>query len=474
MRDVVLVLDFDHDISRTVARMLRAERIHCRILPGNTDIADVLASDPRGIILAGKNCVRTTFDTALMENSIPVLALGGTACFMAETLGGALGETVHLNGLQPVEYMSCPLFEGLDQSFRMIDQVCDWELPPILVPAAKTNGHALSCMHMARPFYGLQLEMDPNEPEDGQILRNFAVEICDCEAEWSETAFIDHAVDQIRRTVGEQKALCCVTGGLDSALTASVAYLALQEQLQCVFVDTGFLREGEVKRFLELCENVMHLPVLYVDAKERFMKALDGVKQQNEKRAALQHTMHDVICELAVQHGPFGYFVKGTNCSDKMYQSSAALVPGDLTLIEPLEDLFKPEIKQIAAVLGMPEWFVRQQPFPSGGLALRILGRVTPERLSTLRFADALFSAELMENGIAKKLYKYYALLLPGDGNTVVLRTIQAGEGATASVARLPYDVIETVTERILQESSCVAHVVYDMTPGNYFSDSEW
>ncbi|MBR6524826.1 MAG: hypothetical protein IKT57_02515 [Clostridia bacterium] len=474
MRDVMLILDFDHDVSRTAARMLRAEKIHCRILPGDSVSAELFASDPRGIILAGRNCIRTEFDTALLENTVPVLALGGAACFMAETLGGTLGEPVTISGLNSVEYMNCPLFEGLESIDRMIGQVCDWELPPILMPAAKTNEHVLSCMHMARPFYGLQLEMDPNEPEDGQILRNFAVEICDCEAEWTESAFVEHAAEQIRHAVGDEKALCCVTGGLDSAVSACIAYQALREQLQCVFIDTGFLREGEAKRFLELCENVLHLPVLYVDAKERFMQAFEGLREQDEKRRVLQHTMHNVISELAVKHGPFGYFVKGTNCSDKMYQSAASLVPGDLALIEPLEDLFKPEIKQVAAILGLPEWFVRQQPFPSGGLALRIMGRVTAERLSTLRFADALFSAELMENGIAKKLYKYYAMLLPGDRNTVVLRSIQAGEGTMASAARLPYDVIETVTARILQESSHVAHVVYDMTPGNYYSDAEW
>ena len=479
MQDVMLVMDFDHDTSRTVARMLRAERVNCKILPGDTAAENVFAMEPRGIVLAGAPGKRQTFDRALLENQVPLLSLGGMACEMVAALGGEL-KGVGYAGFSSVRWEHCPLFAGMDETDRMINHLCKWALPPMLMPAAGTADDVLAFQHMARPFYGLQLDMDPNAPEDAQILRNFAVEVCGCQEEWTEISFIESVMEDMRNKAQEGRALCCVTGGLDSALSAVLAKGALGERLQCLFVNTGFLRQGESDEFLQCCEKELELNVVTANEADRFTKALRGITDGDEKRRIFQETMRQVVQEWAEKLGPFRYFVKGTNCSDKMYSgASKAIAPGGAEVIEPLEDLFKPEIKQVAACTGMPDWFVRQQPFPSGGLAVRIVGEVDQEKLEILRFADHAFSRELNNNGTARRLYQYYAMLLPAAfhanaGSTVVLRAVQSGEGTVASAARLPYDLIETVTERILQENKQVAHVVYDMTPGNYFADAEW
>lgn len=474
MQDVVLVMDFDHDTSRTVARMLRAERVNCKIIPGDTEAARVFAMNPQGIILSAAPGKHGEMDAALLENSVPILALGGMACKMTVLLGGETGKGTQSVGLQTIHWGDCPLFGAMDETERMLKQVCTWSLPPILMPSAKTKEHTISYMHMARPFYGLQLDMDPNAPEDAQILRNFAVEICGCNEEWTEIAFVENAIDRIREKVGDGRALCCVTGGLDSALSAVLCQAALGDRMRCLFVDTGFLRQGEAEQFIRCCEEELELKVTVAREEKRFMQALDGVDGREEKRQIIQHTMHNVVKEWAEKLGGFGYFIKGTNCSDKIYSgSTSSIEPDGMEVLEPLEDLFKPEIKQVAYSAGMPDWFIRRQPFPSAGLALRITGQVNAENLEIVRFADHAFAQELNNTGAAKRLYQYYAVLLPKD-HTVVLRALQSGEGALAPAARLPYDVIETVTERILQENGQVAHVVYDMTPGNYFANAEW
>jgi len=479
MHDVVLVMDFDHDTSRTVARMLRAERVNCKILPGDTSAARVLEMAPQGIILSCAPGQHASLDAELLENSVPILALGGMACEMVRRLGGQTGKGTESYGLKTIAFGDCPLFRGMDETERMLSDLCQWELPPILMPAAYAQEHVLCYMHMARPFYGLQLAMDPNAPEDAQILRNFAVEVCGCAEEWTEISFVENAIETIRTQVGEGRALCCVTGGLDSALSAVLSQAALGEQMVCLFVNNGFLRQGEAEQFIRCCEEEMELKVVTVHEEKRFMDALCGVEDSAEKRRIIQKTMHDVVAEWAEKMGPFQYFIKGTNCSDKMYsKGSSALEPDGAQVLEPLEDLFKPEIKQVAACTGMPEWFVRQQPFPSGGLAVRIVGQVDAEKLEIVRFADHAFAQELNNSGAAKRLYQYYAILLPanrvGGGYTVALRALQSGEGAVAPAARLPFDLIEEVTARVLQENRQVAHVVYDMTPGNFFGAAEW
>lgn len=480
MREIVLVLNYDHVTSRAVARILRAERIDCKILPGDTPAAQVFACRPQGIILSGKPGEGMSFDEKILEAGTPILALGGMACAVAKALGGEIQEEKIRNELTTIRWADHPLFRNLDENERMMKLVMGWDLPPILMPIMQSRHVSAGFAHMARPFYGLQMQPEQNALEDSQILRNFAVDICGCEPVWNEEHFIASAVEEIRNTVGEKKALCCVTGGLDSALSAVLAKRALGENLQCVFVDAGFLREGESQHFLHLCEEQLGLNVHTVQVHDRFMQAMQGLSDRDEKRCAFQQTMHDVLAESARTLGDFAYFIKGTNCGDKLFSDSPSdkLAPEGLEVIEPLQDLFKQEIKQVAAVGGMPREMMDQQPFPGGGLAQRIVGQVDQEKLDVLRYADHVFSSELRQSGAAKRLYQYYALMLPPrdahSGFTIVLRAAQSGEGAVAPAARLPYDVMESVTEQILRGKNQVSHVVYDMTPGNYYSDVEW
>lgn len=481
MRELVLVLNFDPVASRTVARTLRAERIDCKILPGDTSAQDVFAYQPMGVILSGGAGKGVPFDSALLEQDTPVLALGGMACALNEALGGQTGEQEIFNELCSIHFQQSPLFDNMDDTEHMVQCGFRMHLSDVCQGIMQAEGMTIGFAHMLRPFYGLQLYIEPNAPEDSEILRNFAVQVCHCARTWSEEAFIEAAADGIRAAVGEQRALCCVTGGLDSALSAVIARKALGDQLQCVFVDAGFLREGEAGTFLTLCEEKLGLPVHAVEEKERFMAALQGISDRDEKRLAFQNTMHQVLTEQAEKLGDFGFFIKGTNCGDQLFSvcpASEQLAPAGLQVLEPLQDLFKQEIRLVGLAAGMPREMTDQQPFPSGGLAQRIVGEVDGEKLNVLRFADHVFAAELRSSGAARRLFQYYALMLPPrdsqSGATIVLRAAQSGEGPVSSAARLPYDVTETVVDTILRHCRQVAHVVYDMTPGNYYTEIEW
>ena len=247
---------------------------------------------------AGKGRAITLTEPAVLENQVPILALGGMACEMVALLGGEL-KGVGYAGFTTVNWQDCPLFAGMDQNERMINHLCKWALPPMLMPAASTEDDVLGFLHMARPFYGLQLDMDPNAPEDAQILRNFAVEVCGCQEEWTEIAFIESVMADMRNKAGDGRALCCVTGGLDSALSAVLAKGALGDNLQCLFVNTGFLRQGESDEFINCCEKDLELNVVTANEADRFTKALKGITDGDEKRRVFQETMRQVVQEWA-------------------------------------------------------------------------------------------------------------------------------------------------------------------------------
>ena len=362
----------------------------------------------------------------------------------------------------------------------MLPCVREFHLPEQARPLASAQETVIGYAHESLPLYGAQLQIEQNDPESSLILKNFALNICGCTTWWDDDAFVTRAVEEISRAAGSGRVVCAMTGGLDSGVSALLAHKALGNRLKCIFVDTGLLRAREGDEFIAFYRDEIGLDITRISAQDRFLDALRGVKEPAEKRRVIIRLIQDILREEEEKLGPISALVRGTSCNDILY-SGGALSPalGDqVPLIEPLRELFKNEIRQIADFLGIPADMISRQPFPGSGLALRIMGEVTEERLTTLRAADALFRGELLRSNAAKRLWQYFAVLIPmpdcEEKSVICLRAVQAAESSRTYAARLPYDVMETVTDLILRDQKSVSRVTYDLTPAFKYSGVEW
>ena len=482
MRDMVLVLNYDNFASRAVTRKLRSERIFCKVVPGNISLQDIQAQEPLGLLLAGGVSGHTPsgMDAGIPAAGIPTLALGDAAGLLMESLGGEVGEPVLQGAVMELRYQESDLLRDVENGERLLPCAREMRLPKEVKPLCTAQETVIGFAHESLPLYGMQIEVEQNDPEGAMILRNFAFNICGCTAWWDEDAFVNRAIEEITRLVGDGRAVCAMTGGLNSGVSAMLAYKALGDRLKCIFVDTGLLREREADEFIAYYRDQIGMDIIRVNAGDRFLSALQGVTDADEKRRVIGETIRDILREEEAKLGEFQAVIRGVSCSDVMFGSVlSAQRNGAVLPIEPVRDLFKEEIRSIADFLGMPPEIVSRQPFPGSGLALRILGEVTPSRLQTLRAADQIFTGEIAESGQAKRLRHYFAVLTPLPENdtqaAIILRAVQAGEAAQqAYAARLPYDLLERVTERILRERPEVVRVVYDLSPSTHSRGVEW
>ncbi|MBR3107297.1 MAG: hypothetical protein IKH30_08955 [Clostridia bacterium] len=482
MRDMVLVLNFDDFAARAVTRKLRSERIFCKIVPGNIPLEAIQAQEPLGLLLAGGVTGRTPsgLDGRISSAGIPILALGDTAGLLLEALGGKVGEPVLQGAVMELSYQESPLLTDLENNERLLPCARDMQLPSWIKPICFAQETVVGFAHETRPLYGMQFEVEQNDPEGSMMMRNFAFNICGCTAWWDEDAFVSRATEEISRLVGGGRAVCAMTGGLNSGLSAMLAYKALGDRLKCIFVDTGLLREREGDDFIAYYRDEVGMDITRVNAGDRFLDALKNVTRAEEKSRIISETIFSILREEEAKLGGFNAVIRGTSCSDVLFgkQPAAPAIGADALLIEPVRDLFKEEIRAIADFLGMPQEIISRQPFPGSGLALRILGEVTEDRLRTLRAADAVFQSELVRSGAAKRLWQYFAVLLPLPENerkyAICLRAVHASERSQAYAARLPYDVMENVVDLILRDLPQVGRIVYDLTPSANYSGVEW
>lgn len=482
MRDMVLVLNLDNVSSRAVARKLRSEGFFCKILPGNSTLEEIQAQSPLGLILSGgeEGIKPEGLDERVLRAQYPVLALGDAAALLLESLGGSMGERMLYGAISPITYLDHPLMDGLEAGERLVRCGKEMHLSADIRPVCRAQEIMLGFAHENLPLFGLQFQMEQNDMEGSMILRNFAMGICGCTAWWDDDAFVTRAVEEIRRVAGDGQAICAMTGGLDSGVSALLAFKALGDRLKCIFVDTGLLRENEGDEFMAFYRDALGMDVTRVDARERFLSALRGIEDPQEKSRVIGLTMQSVLVEARAQLGDYQALIRGTSFNDILFgeKKRTPQLSRTVPVIEPVRELFKDEIRRIASFLGLPQEIVTRQPFPGSGLALRILGEVTDERLSALRAADAIFCSEIARANQAKRLWQYFAVLspMPGEGekSVIVLRAVQAGEGNQAYAARLPYDLTEAVVERIQREHPEVCRVVFDLTPGSSHAGVEW
>jgi len=497
----VLVLDFGSQYTQLIARRIREANVYSEIFPFNAGMEKIRAFKPKGIVLSGGPSSvyqegAPLPDPAIFRLGVPVLGLCYGMQLMAHMLGGEVARA------QKREYGRAELFIDDNESELL------WGLPePSVVwmshgdrietlPAgfrqiAHTDSSSAAISDPARRLYALQFHPEVAHTVEGErIIRNFVYKICGAKPLWKMSSFIEWATEDIRQKVGRGRAICALSGGVDSSVVALLIHRAIGPALTCIFVDNGLLRKGEAEKVVETFQRHFHTKLVHVDARKRFLDALKGVIDPEQKRKIIGREFIKIFEEEAGKIEDAEYLAQGTLYPDVIesvsFKGPSAVIKSHhnvgglpdvmkLKLIEPLRELFKDEVRVLGEELDLPEDICWRHPFPGPGLAIRCLGEVTEERLEILREADAIVLEEIKKAGLYRDIWQSFAVLLPvrsvgvmGDertyDNAVALRAVESLDGMTADWAKLPYEVLGSISNRIINEVRGVNRVVYDIS----------
>lgn len=484
--DLILVLDFGGKEAYYTARRLRGERFYCEILSGDTDPAEIMNKMPCGIILCGgdSHALRTEplpFDPDFF--GLPVLAFGGAARMLAERISAEHRGIQLENNKDFVQFTPDLLFEGLDENDRFFERVDGYALPEGYVPIAMTPAGLVpgfACIE--KHIYALQFYVESNDPDGLRILENFAEAICGCKRSWMVENFAPMLIEQARNEVGSGNVMIPVSGGVDSTVTAALLQRAIGHRLRCLFINTGLLRKGDAELVRKVLYDQLNMNLIEVDAQDRFLKALAGVHDPNEKRRIMHDEFSAVFAEQYIKLGDIESMAEGTIYPDVLH-GVPCLVNNMIDgchRVEPLRKLFKEDVRALGRYLGVPEEIVNRPSFDSSGLSVRCLGEVTLSRLNMLREADAIFREEVEKAGLSRRIAQYFAILTDmrtpgqnGEGYVCALRALGTSNAGKAPAYKLPYDLMEDTVQRITAEIPGITHVVYDIT-GRPTAAVEW
>ncbi len=481
MQEPVVVFCKDRSTAWLICRLLRWRQVASLSMPYDTPLEKLLAMNPKGLILSAPldgPGIMDGLDGRILDCGLPVLALNGVAAALCTLSGGQVSPVLYSTTAVPLTLADHPLFQEMDATGCGVRTLAPLTIGEGMLPIATAGEDVIGYALNSKPVYGLQYSIERNDPDASQILTNFAYTICKCRADWNEDNMIGQAIDTIREGAPEGgQVLCAISGGVDSAVCAKLASMALGDRLSCLFVDTGLFRQGEVHHVITEFQESMGIPVACINARERFLEALAGLTGAEEKENTASQLMRRILNEYLQQHPELCGLVMGTNYSDVLSNElTGSPVDEAIATLEPIRFLFKDEVRRLAAAVGLPASITNRQSFPSSGLALRIYGTVTEQRLNLLRSADACLLDEIQEAGLDKRLWQYYATLVespdaPGQ-HTICLRAIQSSQNKGLA-ARLPFDLLERATARILAEVPNVSRVVYDLTPSKRYGMME-
>ncbi|GAB6096861.1 glutamine-hydrolyzing GMP synthase [Desulfatiferula olefinivorans] len=500
---MILIIDFGSQFNQLIARRVREHQVYCQIIPpAMLTEAYIQDTRPEGIILSGgpssiygENSPKV--DPAVFNSGLPVLGICYGLQFMVHALGGNVrrSEKREYGFAELMIADHGDLFAGIDQQTQCWmshgDSITD--LPEgfaVTASTANTRVAAVSCPE--RRLYGLQFHPEVEHTLKGRdILSNFLFTICGCRQSWTMKSFAEQAIEDIKKTVGDKKVILGLSGGVDSSVAALLIHKAIGRHLTCIYVDNGLMRKNESAVLKESLTRHLDMNIRFVDASDDFLGPLDGVTDPEKKRKIIGNVFIDVFDREAAKIEDAEFLGQGTLYPDIIESQSVFGGPSDvikshhnvgglpenmkLKLIEPLKFLFKDEVRQLGLEIGLPEDLVWRQPFPGPGLGIRIIGPITRERLDVLREADAILLEEVKKSGYYKKLWQSFAVLLPiksvgvmGDQrtyeNTVVIRAVTSKDAMTADWAKLPYEVLGRISNRIINEVNGVNRVTYDIT----------
>lgn len=497
--ETVIVLDFGGQYNQLIARRVRECNVYCEVLPYSTDIKKIKEKNPVGIIFTGgPNSVYAEeapkCGKEIFEMGIPVLGICYGSQLMAQMLGGRVERADKREyGKAEISLKDSKLFEGIENETvcwmshtDFIDKVPDG----FEVTASTSSCPTAAYENAEKRLYGVQFHPEVNHtPRGKDMLKNFLYNVCGCKGDWLMSDFAKNAIASLREKIGDKKVLCALSGGVDSSVAAVLIHKAVGKQLTCIFVDNGLLRKNEGDEVEKVFREQFDIKLVRANAQDRFLNKLAGVTQPEEKRKIIGEEFIRVFEGEAKKIGAVDFLVQGTIYPDVIESGSgdASVIKshhnvGGLPehvdfkeIIEPLRDLFKDEVRQLGIELGIPEYLVWRQPFPGPGLAVRVIGEITKYKLDILRDADAIFREEIALANLDRSINQYFAVItdmrsvgVMGDGRTydytLALRAVTTTDFMTADWARIPYDVLEKTSNRIINEVEHVNRIVYDIT----------
>ena len=501
MPSKVIIIDYGSQVTQLIARRVREAGVYSEIHSCITTAAQVAAMKPSAIILSGGpasvgEADAPVLDPAFLELGVPVLGICYGMQLLAQNLGGQLAQSLTREyGPSDLTLTApCALWEGIESTSRVWMSHGDKVLapPPGFTVTGRTPTLDVAAMaDEARKIYAVQFHPEVHHSVDGErMLRNFLFKVAGIKPDWTMSSFVERVVAEMAEQVGDRHVVCALSGGIDSTVVAVLLNRAIGKRLHCIFVDNGLLRLGEGDEVVSYLREHFDLNLDFVQAQERFLSKLAGVDDPEKKRKIIGHTFIEIFDEESKKLPQVDFLAQGTLYPDVIesisHKGPSAVIKSHhnvgglpdtmkLKLSEPLRELFKDEVRKVAAELGMPDSIVWRHPFPGPGLAIRVLGEITEERLQILRLADKIVQQELRESGWYRKVWQGFAVLLPlktvgvmGDGRTyehvIALRVVDSVDAMTADWARLPAELIERMSSRIINEVKGVNRVVYDVS----------